>query len=477
MEHILILRKLIGGKIAHIQRLVPIFTEGNMVPNPNVYKILKENVVKYKVLKEHIINADDDYLLIIVFLAYLEGTLLSIIFEERFGINEEGNKFGYIMDDDYMPTLNQVKELKTFVIGSSDTSGYKAIGAFLSSHPDAIIELTSKEIYTISISTPDGVAAIMCIHSSFQELKNAILQDFIIRDSDQYLEMRRDKKLTQEFKDILYMSMLYPYLITKLTPMDLLKLTNIRSCLMNYFDNQAELFKEIERDIIEKHMDIGMDLYKYINQLPKGLSQHELLKALNEHRANITARELENRLHLGPDSITIIPLLQRQLGNTKYEEFLEAIRSERPDLATMAIPKATRAPRGQAGTLQSNSEKIKKMKHQNAINKRKKESFIAILGIIISRNENYKYKPVKELATLNVSAVYKSEFQRFEKSGFEFLSLIASIKGDTEEVQSSIKCRYCGKYAVVYTEAQTRSADESMTVFYHCTSCAGRWTG
>jgi len=40
-----------------------------------------------------------------------------------------------------------------------------------------------------------------------------------------------------------------------------------------------------------------------------------------------------------------------------------------------------------------------------------------------------------------------------------------------------IKCKQCGSLKVTWTQAQTRSADESMTVFYQCSKCQKRWKG
>ena len=40
-----------------------------------------------------------------------------------------------------------------------------------------------------------------------------------------------------------------------------------------------------------------------------------------------------------------------------------------------------------------------------------------------------------------------------------------------------IKCKQCGSLKVTWTQAQTRSADEAMTVFYQCSKCQKRWKG
>ena len=39
----------------------------------------------------------------------------------------------------------------------------------------------------------------------------------------------------------------------------------------------------------------------------------------------------------------------------------------------------------------------------------------------------------------------------------------------------TIQCWNCGRRTVTYTEAQTRSADESATKYYTCLTCKKRW--
>jgi transcription elongation factor S-II len=42
--------------------------------------------------------------------------------------------------------------------------------------------------------------------------------------------------------------------------------------------------------------------------------------------------------------------------------------------------------------------------------------------------------------------------------------------------QAIVRCRRCGSHEVGWSEKQTRSADESATVFCTCTVCKNRWT-
>ena len=43
--------------------------------------------------------------------------------------------------------------------------------------------------------------------------------------------------------------------------------------------------------------------------------------------------------------------------------------------------------------------------------------------------------------------------------------------------ESLIQCKFCQKHSVSYTQKQTRSADEPMTLFYACSACDRRWRG
>ena len=41
--------------------------------------------------------------------------------------------------------------------------------------------------------------------------------------------------------------------------------------------------------------------------------------------------------------------------------------------------------------------------------------------------------------------------------------------------KSIIRCRRCGSSEVTYEEKQTRSADESASLYFSCTTCKNRW--
>lgn len=46
-----------------------------------------------------------------------------------------------------------------------------------------------------------------------------------------------------------------------------------------------------------------------------------------------------------------------------------------------------------------------------------------------------------------------------------------------KDFESSFTCYRCRSKKVTYTQAQTRSADESMTTFFYCMNCGNRWKG
>lgn len=46
---------------------------------------------------------------------------------------------------------------------------------------------------------------------------------------------------------------------------------------------------------------------------------------------------------------------------------------------------------------------------------------------------------------------------------------------DMVEESTMFQCRKCKSRLITYTQAQTRSADEPMTVFFYCATCGNRW--
>jgi transcription elongation factor S-II len=51
----------------------------------------------------------------------------------------------------------------------------------------------------------------------------------------------------------------------------------------------------------------------------------------------------------------------------------------------------------------------------------------------------------------------------------------AMVPQQERSISTSLQCGKCGQRKVTYTEAQTRSADEPMTLFCTCMNCGKSW--
>jgi len=51
----------------------------------------------------------------------------------------------------------------------------------------------------------------------------------------------------------------------------------------------------------------------------------------------------------------------------------------------------------------------------------------------------------------------------------------AMVAQEQKSVSASLQCGKCGQKQVIYSQAQTRSADEPMTTFCECKNCGKRW--
>ena len=60
--------------------------------------------------------------------------------------------------------------------------------------------------------------------------------------------------------------------------------------------------------------------------------------------------------------------------------------------------------------------------------------------------------------------------ERFESSQTNWM-----IINHLDKLGGGQKCRFCGSDKTSYTQKQTRSADEPMTIFHVCHSCGKRW--
>ena len=65
--------------------------------------------------------------------------------------------------------------------------------------------------------------------------------------------------------------------------------------------------------------------------------------------------------------------------------------------------------------------------------------------------------------------------EKWKRSDHQPFRSITIIRDSTSEAPSMLQCRQCKSYTVTYTEVQTRSADEPMTVFCSCSTCGKRW--
>jgi transcription elongation factor S-II len=69
------------------------------------------------------------------------------------------------------------------------------------------------------------------------------------------------------------------------------------------------------------------------------------------------------------------------------------------------------------------------------------------------------------------SAQRREEDRKFEQENMNK----AMVAQPEHSINASLECSSCGQYKVTYTEAQTRSADEPMTVFCTCLNCGKSW--
>ena len=78
-----------------------------------------------------------------------------------------------------------------------------------------------------------------------------------------------------------------------------------------------------------------------------------------------------------------------------------------------------------------------------------------------------------EWLALNQLELHTSLKQAEEKK----INTLQRKMSSVSAAESLIKCKFCQKHSVSYTQKQTRSADEPMTLFYVCSACERRWRG
>jgi transcription elongation factor S-II len=70
----------------------------------------------------------------------------------------------------------------------------------------------------------------------------------------------------------------------------------------------------------------------------------------------------------------------------------------------------------------------------------------------------------------------RSAEQREADAKIKKLNMDKAMVGQPERsISTSLQCGKCGQRKVTYTEAQTRSADEPMTLFCTCVNCGKSW--
>lgn len=89
------------------------------------------------------------------------------------------------------------------------------------------------------------------------------------------------------------------------------------------------------------------------------------------------------------------------------------------------------------------------------------------------KNAEKKIIDIASNSTLTEDIVFDLPSFDNQKQDYDFL--VEKLKNGVEWAKSDIKCRNCGQLTVDFYEKQTRSADESATVFYRCQQCGYRW--
>jgi DNA-directed RNA polymerase subunit M/transcription elongation factor TFIIS len=330
---------------------------------------------------------------------------------------------------------------------SQDVDTFKQFGNLLSAHPEAV-HYDLETMYKISIFDPKGITRLLEFdEDKYNHLEGIILDPRPLPTND-YIKERNAKLLRIEFRDMAFMLVAYPQFI-ELPPSQLLSLSKVRTFLMNYFRENFEDVKKVEERIIGNYVEEGLDLCKRLQTAP-GLEVNDVIT--NYTSGDINKLKLIKRLT--DDDL---------LGFYKYSLF-------KTELGKRFVVLGYEGVKG---------DKVAKrtLKDLNKRHLLQSQAYEALLTAIVIRDVNIlKQYDEKQLALLHLEQL-GNKVQIFEISGYKYLNLMASMKGNDEEITTNIKCRNCTKYTVTYTELQTRGADEPMTIFYHCSACGTRWKG
>ncbi len=85
---------------------------------------------------------------------------------------------------------------------------------------------------------------------------------------------------------------------------------------------------------------------------------------------------------------------------------------------------------------------------------------------VVTNIKNKTWKP-EELATLEKDRLNPEKWQRIQDIRLPNIT--------KEHRKGTTKCRRCKSFYTTFTQAQTRSADEPMTTFIHCSMCDHRF--
>lgn len=81
--------------------------------------------------------------------------------------------------------------------------------------------------------------------------------------------------------------------------------------------------------------------------------------------------------------------------------------------------------------------------------------------------------PATDLAGMDPARLWPEKWQTMEES--YIMRQIATLESTSEAATDLFQCRKCKERKCVYTEVQTRSADEPMTTFVCCLVCGNKW--
>lgn len=81
--------------------------------------------------------------------------------------------------------------------------------------------------------------------------------------------------------------------------------------------------------------------------------------------------------------------------------------------------------------------------------------------------------PAEDVATMDPAKLWPEKWREMEEA--HIMRQIATLETTNEAATNLFLCRKCKNRKCVYTEVQTRSADEPMTTFICCLVCGNRW--